>query len=81
MKLNNWQFISIVVLVLFTLLAQVKSYGSLEEKVKQDQNAVINLTNKIERLTIELGETNIQLGMIRGYIEARKGINGTHASR
>jgi len=81
MKLNNWQFISIVVLVLFTLLAQVKSYGSLEEKVKQDQNAVINLTNKIERLTIELGETNIQLGMIRGYIEARKGINGTHTSR
>jgi len=81
MKLNNWQFISIVVLVLFTLLAQVKSYGSLEEKVKHDKEAVEKLTVNIEHLTAALNETNIELGMIRGYIEARKGINGSHTPR
>lgn len=78
---NHWQFISLSLLILFTLLAQAMSYGSLHERVNNDKQAIENLTVKIECLTNELSETNIQLGMIRGYIEAKKGYNGFNSTK
>ena len=78
---KNWQYVSLFVLILFTLLAQVKSYGSLEEKVRRDEQAVVELTDKIGLLTEALNETNIELGMIRGYIEAKKEYNGADITR
>ena len=78
---NHWQFISILLLILFTLMAQAVGYGSLKEKVKQDQQAIERLTNNIEKLTNEISETNTELGLIRGYIEARKYYNGVNTAR
>lgn len=78
---NHWQFLSLFVLILFTLLTQAVSYGSLKERVYQDKDAIVRLTDNIEKLTNEISETNIELGMIRGYIEARKEYNGANPSR
>jgi hypothetical protein len=78
---DHWQFISLFVLILFTLMAQAVSYGSLKERVNNDQIAIERLTNNIEKLTNELSETNMELGLIRGYIEAKREYNGLNASR
>jgi len=78
---NHWQFLSLFVLILFTLLTQAVSYGSLKERVYQDKDAIVRLTDNIEKLTKEISETNIELSMIRGYIEGRKEYNGANPSR
>ena len=61
--------ITIIILVVFSLFAQTKNYGALEEKVSQNEKTNSYLTKEVSLLRKELAATNCYLSKIVGKME------------
>jgi len=45
---TNWQFIAIIVPVIFILFTQIRNYGSVEQQVKINTECILKNTDSIE---------------------------------
>jgi len=45
---TNWQFIAIIVPVIFILFTQIRNYGSVEQQVKINTQCILKNTDSIE---------------------------------
>ena len=69
---DNWQFWVLLVMIISGIFVQSVVYGNYQEKTRKNEETIMLLVNKVDKLTDALNETNIKLGMTIGYIEANK---------
>lgn len=69
---KDWQFWALVVMIVGAVLTQAVGYGSLTAEVQHGKEERAMLSTTIVRLTDALDETNKQLNIITGEINARR---------
>ena len=86
---TNWQFIAIIVPVIFILFTQIRNYGSVEQQVKINTECILKNTDSIEitnekfsnqiaKLTAAVIRNNTLMEinlMQKGVIKSRDDIN------
>ena len=66
---DNWQFISILVVIMLSFFAQVKSYGALERQVAITATENQTLAVEIKELRHEVKCANEAMKEISGYLK------------
>jgi len=65
---EHWQYISTIITILIFSIAGIKSYGALEERVKQQENNDKELVIEIKELRKEIIDLNKLLYEIKGKL-------------
>lgn len=70
---NNWQFITLVITVLFVLFAQIKNYGAMENRIstnevniKENRDDYKEFSSSLNALTVNVEKLNT---LIEVYFE------------
>ena len=70
---KHWQFVVIMMTVLCSIFAQVKSYGAFEQKILHNTNDIKQLITQISCLNKGVSELNGHLCKLDGYMKGREG--------